>query len=362
MEALLAGSAVPVGDTAPLFAAMLSLPTDRYPPLNLSPQRQKEKLLDAVAGQLEALTHRGPVLILFEDAHWIDPTSQELLDILVSRVPALPVLLVITHRPEYAPPWAGQAGVTSLALSRLGRRQGAQLVGRVTQGRLLPPEVLNEILSRTDGVPLFVEELTKSVLESELLREAGDRYVLQTPLSALAIPTSLRDSLVARLDRLAPVKEIAQIGACIGREFSYELLSRVSMVDARQLEEALDRLVDAGLVLRRGIPPDARYTFKHALVQDAAYDSLLRSRRTQLHAVIARVLEHEFADRLANTPEWWRIITRRRATSPPRSRCGGPPVNSVSAVWRSMKPSPISRKGWRSSSSCHLLRSATTSN
>jgi predicted ATPase len=214
------------------------------------------------------------------------------------------VLLVATHRPEYVPPWTGQSGVTSVALSRLTRREGAQLVAKVAGDRPLPPEVLDEILARTDGVPLFVEELTKSVLESGLLRDAGDRYALQTPLSPLAIPTSLRDSLVARLDRLAPIKEIAQIGACIGREFSYDLLARVASIDDRQLESALERLAEAGLVVRRGAPPEATYTFKHALVQDAAYDSLLKSRRTQLHASIARVLAAHFADRVAGKPEW----------------------------------------------------------
>jgi class 3 adenylate cyclase len=304
MEAVLVGSAAQIAESAPLFADMLGLPIERYSPLNLSPQRQKEKLLDALASQVGTLARRRPVLIVFEDAHWIDPTSQELLDTLVPRLVALPVLLVVTHRPEYVPPWAGQSGVTSLALNRLGRREGAQLVVSVTEGRPLPPALLDEILSRTDGVPLFVEELTKSVIESGLLREAGDRYTLQTPLSALAIPTSLRDSLVARLDRLASVKEVAQIGACIGREFSYELIARVTSLDGGPLEAALDKLVEAGLVIRRGTPPDASYTFKHALVQDAAYDSLLKSRRIQLHAVIAQALEHEFADRVANKPEW----------------------------------------------------------
>ena len=241
--------------------------------------------------------------MVFEDVHWIDPTSQELLDVLVPRLQALPILLVITYRPEYTPHWAEQAHVTTLGLNRLGRRQGAELVAKVTGGKALPPEVLEQIVAHTDGVPLFVEELTKSVLESGLLREAGDQYTLQAPLPALAIPTSLRDSLLARLDRLAPVKEIAQIGACIGREFSYELLARISTLRDEQLEEALRKLTEAGLVYRRGTPPDATYTFKHALVQDAAYDSLLKSKRQQLHAQIAQVLEKDFSDRVANEPE-----------------------------------------------------------
>lgn len=304
MEAVLVGSPEQVAESASLFATILSLPPHRYPALNLSPQRQKENLLQAFALQIETLARTKPVLIVFEDLHWADPTSQELLDVLVRRIPSLPVLFIGTHRPEYVPPWTGQSGVTGVPLSRLGRRFGTELVARVTAGRQLPPEVLEEIVARTDGVPLYVEELTKSVLESGVLRQAGDRYVLQGPLSALAIPSTLRDSLVARLDRLAPIKEIAQIGACIGREFAYELIVRVAGIDEQQLERALDRLAETGLLVRRGAPPEATYSFKHALVQDAAYDSLLKSRRTQLHAAIARALEDEFADRVANKPEW----------------------------------------------------------
>lgn len=304
MEASLVGTAEQIAESAPLVAAMLSLPTDRYQSLKVSPQRQKEKTLEALAGQLEARARRTPVLMLFEDLHWVDPTSQELLDLLVPRLQELPVLLMTTYRPEHAPPWIGQRGVTSLTLNRLGRNQVAQLVDTVTAGRPLPAEVLAEILSHTDGVPLFVEELTKSVLESGLLEESGGQYTLLEPLGALAIPTSLRDSLAARLDRLAPAKEIAQIGACIGREFSYDLLSRISPVGREQLDAALARLVEAGLVMRRGFPPDAIYIFKHALMQDAAYDSLLKSRRSQIHGTIAHVLKTDFANRVAHEPEW----------------------------------------------------------
>ena len=193
--------------------------------------------------------------------------------------------------------------MTTLGLNRLGRRQGAELVAMVTGGRALPAEVLEQILAHTDGVPLFVEELTKSVLESGLLREAGDQYMLQAPLPALAIPTSLRDSLLARLDRLAPVKEIAQIGACIGREFSYELLARISTLRTEQLEEALEKLTEAGLVYRRGTPPDATYTFKHALVQDAAYDSLLKSKRAPAARPDRSALERTSPIKSANKPE-----------------------------------------------------------
>jgi class 3 adenylate cyclase len=303
MEAVLVGSAEQIAEAAPLFAALLSLPTERYPPLKLSPQKQKEKTLEALVGNIEALAQRKPVLIVFEDAHWIDPTSQELLDLFLGRLQGLPILFVITYRPEYTPAWIGQSNVSSLTLNRLRRRQGTELVAKLTGGKALPQEVLEQILAHTDGVPLFVEELTKSVLESSLLREAGDGYILQAPLSALAIPTTLRDSLIARLDRLAPIREIAQIGACIGREFSYELLAALSPIMGEKLAEALEQLSNSGLVLRRGTPPNAIYTFKHALVQDAAYDSLLKTKRYQLHAEIAQVLEKDFADRVANEPE-----------------------------------------------------------
>ncbi len=303
LEAAIAGSGVQTAEAARLFVGLLSLPTERYPPLNLSPQKQKEKTLDALADRVEALAHQGPVLMVIEDVHWIDPTSQELLELLVPRVNGLPVLLVMTYRLEYAAPWAGEPGVTVLTLNRLGRTQVTRLVGEVTGGKALPPEVLDEILARTDGVPLFVEELTRSVLESGMLRGENGHYVLQGPLAALSIPATLRDSLMARLDRLGPVKEFAQIGACIGREFSYELIERTSTLRPELIKASLEALVGSGLVTRNESPA-AVYTFKHALVQDAAYESLLKSRRNELHARIAHVLETHFADRVANAPEW----------------------------------------------------------
>jgi tetratricopeptide (TPR) repeat protein len=303
LQALLAGSEAQVAEAAPLFAALLSLPLERYPPLKLSPQKQKEKTLEALARQVEALAQRQPLLVIYEDAHWIDPTSQEALDLLVPRLQRLPVLLILTYRPEYSPRWSEQAHVTILGLSRLGRRQGSELVSKLTGGKTLPQEVLDQILARADGVPLFIEELTKSVLESGLLREDRNGYVLQAPLAALAIPTTLRDSLIARLDRLAPIREVAQIGACIGREFSFELLSALSSMEGPRLEDALDQLTTTGLVFRRGTSPGAVYTFKHALVQDAAYDSLLKSTRQQLHSKIARVLEERFPTTRDTQPE-----------------------------------------------------------
>jgi predicted ATPase len=249
------------------------------------------------------LAARQPVLMLFEDAHWSDPTSLELLTLTVARASTLPLLLLITARPEFTPPWPAEAHVTTLPLARLGRREGATLVERSAGGKALPAEILEQILARTDGVPLFLEELTKTIVESGLLREEDGHYALAGALPPLAIPTTLHDSLMARLDRLAPVREVAQIGAAIGREFSYPLLSAVAQQPDDRLQEALDRLVRAELVFGRGEVPEAVYTFKHALVQEAAYASLLRERRRQLHARIAQALEGEFAEVAETQPE-----------------------------------------------------------
>ena len=303
LEALLARAAPPDEDVA-FLADLLSLPaSERHPLPNLSPQRKKERTLEALIRQLEGLARQQPVVMVFEDAHWIDPTSRELLDLTVERVRSLPVLLIVTFRPEFQPPWTGQPQVTMLALNRLDRRDRTALVEQIAGGKALPDEVVDQIVDRTDGVPLFVEELTKSVLESGLLREEADRYVLDRALPPFAIPTTLHDSLMARLDRLASVRLVAQIGAAIGREFSYELLRAVSRLPEDELQAALGRLVASELVFQRGTPPDAVYSFKHALVQDAAHGSLLRSTRQQLHAQIAEALETHSPELMDSQPE-----------------------------------------------------------
>jgi class 3 adenylate cyclase/predicted ATPase len=303
LEALLARAA-PSDDDVAFLADLLSLPvSERHPLPNHSPQRKKERTLEALTRQLEGLAGPQPVVMVFEDAHWIDPTSQELLDLVVARVRTLPVLLIVTFRPEYQPPWAGQPHVTTLTLNRLDRRDRTALVLQISGGKALPAEVVDQIVDRTDGVPLFVEELTKSVLESGVLREEVDRYVLDRAMPPLAIPTTLHDSLMARLDRSASVRLVAQIGAAIGREFSYALLRAVSRVPEGELEAALARLVASELVFQRGAPPDAVYIFKHALVQDAAHGSLLRSSRQQLHAQIADALETHFPELMDSQPE-----------------------------------------------------------
>jgi class 3 adenylate cyclase len=293
----------PAGDM-PLFGALLSLPAgEHYPVPNLTPARLKERTLSALLSHLRHLTHRQPVLMMVEDLHWIDPTSLELLSLVVDQMVGQRLLLIATTRPEFAPPWASLRHISTIALGRLGRTEGEALVAGVAGGRVLPPEVLEQIVVRADGVPLFIEELTKTVLESGLVREAGDHFVLGGPLPPLAIPSTLHASLLARLDRLASVKDVAQIGAAIGREFSYELVAGVAALPERELKSALAQLVAAELIFVRGIPPDATYRFKHALVQDAAYASLIRSRRQQLHGAIAQALEQRFPDVVAAEPE-----------------------------------------------------------
>jgi class 3 adenylate cyclase/predicted ATPase len=304
LEAVLALATSNPRETASLLAALLSIPTgDRYPPLELTPQKRKEKTLRALVAQAEALAARQPVLIVVEDAHWSDPSSRDLIDLLTDRVATLPVMVIVTFRPEFTAPRVGRAHVTQLYLNRLRSRQCAQMISYVTGGKALPREINDQIIDRTDGVPLYIEELTKAVIESGVLADAGERWTVAGPLPPLAIPTSLNASLLARLDRLAPVREVAQIGAALGRQFSHELISAVASMPQRQLDEALSLLVGNELIFQRGVPPDAEYTFKHALVQDAAYSTLLRKRRLQLHGRITAALEGQFPEVVEAQPE-----------------------------------------------------------
>lgn len=303
LEAILAQSNTPPEEIG-FIAALLSIPTaGRYPLLQLSPQRHREGTLNALLAYMERLAARQPILVVYEDVHWIDPTTLELLTLTIERVQRLPVLLLVTARPEFRPPWPGYAHLTHIELGRIGRAEGSSLIAQVTGGKELPSDVLQQILARTDGIPLFIEELTKAVVESGVLTDLGDRYVAAGPLPALAIPTSLNASLLARLDRLAPVREVAQIGAALGRQFSHALISAVTSMPQPQLDDALAQLVHAELIFRRGTPPDAQYTFKHALVQDAAYGTLLRARRQQLHGNIAATLERQFPEIVEAQPE-----------------------------------------------------------
>jgi class 3 adenylate cyclase len=302
LDALLAQTSTPARDAA-LFAELLSLSNDgRYPALALMPQQRRQRTLEALTSQLAGLACRQPVLMVFEDAHWIDPTSLEALSRMIERIRSIPLLLIVTFRTEFAPPWVGQAHVTSLTLNRLGEREVAAIIRRLVGNKQWAADVMAEIVERTDGIPLFVEEMTKAVLESEGEGEAR-RTDGAVPPPVPAVPASLQASLMARLDRLGPAKEVAQIGAAIGRRFSHALLASVVRQPEAELESELDRLVAAGLLFRQGAPPDATYLFKHALVQDTAYGTLLRNQRQELHARIAKVLEQEFQDIIGTQPE-----------------------------------------------------------
>ncbi|MBM6584403.1 AAA family ATPase [Microvirga sp. BT689] len=286
-----------------LMAELLSAPTEGLTlPQGLSPQKKRERLLTALIHQLEALARTAPVLIIWEDVHWIDPFSRDLINLTLDRILQLPILMLVTFRPEFQASWIGREHVTMLALKRLSRRERNEMVGWLTGGKSLPAEVHEQIVERTDGVPLFLEELTNSILESGIVREEDAHFVLSGALPTLAIPTTLQGSLMARLDRLAPLGEVAQIGAAIGREFSFELLAAVSGQSEEVLRQALEQLTSAELVFARGNPPEVSYTFKHALVQDAAYATLLKSRRQELHGTIARVLEERFPEMVERQP------------------------------------------------------------
>ena len=291
---VLAQTLTPPPDAA-LFAEMLSLPNDgRYPPIEMVPQKRRQKTLDALTAQLEALSRQRPVLMIFEDAHWADPTSLEAFGRVVDRIRTLGVLLIVTYRPEFEPPWIGRSHVTAVILNRLGEPEISVLIDRVVGNKPLPASIRQDIVARTDGVPLFIEEMTKAVLQAEDER-ASERVVAAIPSPSAQVPASLHASLMARLDRLGPAKAVAQIGAVIGREFSQALLAEIASEQETKLASALDSLVAAGLLLRQGVHPHASYLFNHALVQDAAYQSLLKSRRQVLHARIADLLEARFS-------------------------------------------------------------------
>jgi class 3 adenylate cyclase/predicted ATPase len=301
LEGALALTAPPDEDVA-FLTDLLSLPaSDRYPLPNLTAQRKKERTLEALIRQLDGLARQQPVVMVLEDAHWIDPTSRELLDLTVQRVPSLPVLLIVTFRPELQPPWTRQPQVTMLSLRRLGQDESGQLVREISgDAAALSSEVVDEIVARADGVPLFLEELTKAVRDTAIV----GAEISPVPSTLLAVPATLHASLMARLDRLGPTtKEIAQVGSAIGREFSYELLAAVAQRSEGELRDALGRLVDAGLVFQRGVPPQASFLFKHALVQDAAYGTFLRGPRQDMHRRIAEALEAQFPDLLEVRPE-----------------------------------------------------------
>jgi predicted ATPase len=293
LDALLAQSFTASQDAA-LIAEMLSLPNDgRYPTLELTPQQRRQKTMEALTAQLEALSRSNPVLMIFEDVHWIDPTSLEVLSRIVDRIGTLAVLLIVTYRPEFGPQWIGQPHVTTLTVNRLARREIAAMIDDVAGNKPLSTSIREDIIERTDGIPLFVEEMTKAVIEAESTG-IPERVVAAIPSSSLAVPASLHASLMSRLDRLGSAKEVAQIGSVIGREFSHSLLGTIAGKSHAELQSALDSLVEAGLLFAQGVRPNTTYLFKHALVQDAAYGTLLREPRRALHARIAEALRDRF--------------------------------------------------------------------
>ena len=293
LEALLAKAGGDTAEAAPLFADLLSIPYDgRYPPLNFTPQAQKDRTLEALVAQLTGLAKHQPVLFVFEDLHWADPTTRELLDLTVAAIEEARVLALFTFRPEYEAPWVGQANTTLMALTRLAKRQCGEMVRCVAAEAALPEDVLDDIVKKTDGVPLFVEELTKTMLAGGVDDGSG-----------AAVPATIQASLTARLDQLGEAREVAQIAAVIGREFAYPLLAATVDMDEGELNARLEALTSSELVFARGAPPTASYIFKHALIRDAAYDSLLRPERRALHGRIAEALRAHFPATAANEPE-----------------------------------------------------------
>ena len=304
LEQALHTSHLPLAEVVPLFAALLSVPlSEHYPPLHLTPQLQRQKTQEALVAWLLEEAERQPVLAVWEDLHWADPSTLDVLSLVLEQVPTARMLNLLTYRPEFRPPWATRSHLTQITLGRLGRPQVEAMLTSLTGGKTLPADVVEQVLAKTDGVPLFVEELVKMILESGLVREDAGHYVLTGPLPPLAIPSTLHDSLMARLDRLSTARELAQLGAVLGREFSYELLQAVALVDETTLQQGMRQLVDAELVYQRGLPPRNRYVFKHALIQDAAYQSLLKSTRQQYHQRIAQVLAERFPEIAETQPE-----------------------------------------------------------
>ena len=304
LERVLREYHLPLQEVVPLFAALLSLPhPDQYPPINLTPQKQRQKTQEALVTWLLEEGERKATLAAWEDLHWADPSTLELLRLFLDQAPTIRILTLLTFRPEFSPPWGMRSHFTQLTLSRLGRRQVEGMIAGVMGGEVLPSEVVEQVVSKTDGVPLFVEELTKMVLESGLLRKRENHYELSGPLPPLAIPATLQDSLMARLDRLSAVREVAQLGATLGREFTYELLEAVWPGEQATLQRGLAQLVEAELLYQRGLPPQTRYLFKHALIQETAYHSVLKSKRQQYHTRIAQVLEERFPETQETQPE-----------------------------------------------------------
>jgi class 3 adenylate cyclase/predicted ATPase len=305
LEGQLSQYCLPLEETVSLFAPLLSLsvPEERYPPLGLSPQRQRQKTLESIGSILLELAERQPILLILEDLHWTDPTTLEFLALLIDHIPTASISILLTCRPTFQPSWSHRTNLTEITVHRLSNMQAEQMVEKVTESRSLPPAVLQQLIEKSDGVPLYLEEMTKAILESGHLKEVNGRYELVGSLASLAIPATLQDSLMARLDQLGTAKRIAQLGATLGRTFTYDLLQAVSSLGEFVVWRSLAELVEAKLLYQRGALPHATFTFKHALIQDTAYQSLLRSTRQQYHCQIAQVLEERFPETAQRQPE-----------------------------------------------------------
>jgi class 3 adenylate cyclase len=304
LEGFLVESGLPLEETVPLFSSLLSIPLGSdYGAPDMPAEQQKQQTMRALMTIPFRRAQKQPVMLIVEDLHWIDPTTLEYLNMLVEEIDTAPILAVFTCRPDFRAPWADNLNVTVVDVKRLPSDAAAELTHQVAQGKSLPAQVMAEVVSKTDGVPLFIEELTKMLLESALLEERQDHYALTGPLPPLAIPNTLQDSLMARLDRLSAIKGLAQLGAAIGREFTYALMRAVSPWDEDVLQGGLAQLVAAEFLQQKGTPPEATYRFKHALIQDAAYQSLLKSTRQQHHQRIANTLESGFRKIVETQPE-----------------------------------------------------------
>ena len=292
LERVLVTYRFPGNDTLPLFATLLALPLPAHvPPSRLMPEQQRRKIQEEITAWMLEEAERQPLLVVWEDLQWIDPSSLAVLCLLVDQTPTAPIFTVLTYRPEFTPLWETQSHLTPVTLGPLGPAQIEAMTVNIAGGKTLPPVILTQIVEKTDGVPLFVEEMTKAILESDGLRDAGDHYELTGSVEAVTIPITLHDSLMARLDRLGTAKSLAQLGSVIGRQFPYKLVKALTAYDETRLQRELEELVDAELLYQRGLPPDILYVFKHALVQDVAYESLLRRRRQALHSDIAQAIE-----------------------------------------------------------------------
>ncbi len=349
LENLLQRHGIPLQGVIPLLVDLVSIPLGpRYAVVEGTPERRKQKTIEALVELLLTVSESQPLLFTMEDLHWIDPTTLEFLTVLIEQIPSAPILLVVTYRPEFRSPWPARPGLTQLTIGNLTSRQTADVVTRIAGSRSLPAEVIDHIVIKTGGVPLFAEELTKVFLESDLLEESGNQYVLARPLTSVTIPSTLQDSLMARLDKLGPAKDVAQLAAVIGREFTFQLLAAIAPLDEETLQTHLTSLTTAELVHQRGFFPRARFTFKHALVQDTAYASLLRTTARSGTVALPTSWQSSFLRSPRPIRDSWRIITPKLGKRSRRSATGSKLGCRLRSDRPIMKRSTISARVWHS--------------